>query len=80
MKVYDLDIPAYIRAGKVGLVDSTNKKSDGGLFSPRIFGITERERESKAGVINLGTYVMRPGILDMFRRVDSTMYKMLYRL
>ena len=75
MRTYDLDIPAYIRAGNLGLVDNISKKADGGLLSPKIFGITEREKEQKCGYINLGTYVMRPGILDMFRRVDATMYK-----
>ena len=45
MRTYDLDIPEYIRANKVGLVDNISKKADGGLLSPKIFGITEREKE-----------------------------------
>lgn len=75
MRIWPLNFQAYIKAGEIGLVDSLNKRDEGGLFSTKIFGVTEQERSLKRGYINLQTWVMTPSKLDIFRRVDRSIYK-----
>lgn len=75
MRIWPLNFQAYIRSGEIKLVDSLNKRDDGGLFSTSVFGVTEHERSTKRGYINLHTWVMTPSKLDIFRRVDRSIYK-----
>ena len=70
MEAKPLDFEAYIRRKGLPMIDSADKSSPTGLFSAEIFGVTEQERVSKAALINLGMYVMRPLILNLMKRVN----------
>ena len=65
-----MDYEAYIRRKSLPMIDSSDKTSPVGLFSPEIFGVTEAERVSKPALINLGMYVMRPLILNLMKRIN----------
>ena len=62
---------AYIRQDKIPFVTSADKYSKDGLFSPEIFGITEKDKLFKYAYINLKCKVMAGGMLDVFRRIDT---------
>lgn len=65
-----MDYEAYVRRKSLPMIDSSDKTSPVGLFSPEIFGVTEAERVSKPALINLGMYVMRPLILNLMKRIN----------
>lgn len=65
-----MDYEAYIRRKSLPTVNSADKTSPTGLFSPDIFGVTESERVNKPALINLGIYVMRPLILNLMKRIN----------
>lgn len=70
MEAKPLDFEAYVRRKGLPMIDSADKTSPTGLFSSEIFGVTEQERITKAALINLGMYVMRPLILNLMKRVN----------
>lgn len=70
MEAKPLDFEAYLRRKSLPIIDSADKNSPTGLFSSEIFGVTEQERITKAALINLGMYVMRPLILNLMKRVN----------
>lgn len=62
----------YVTQDKIPFVTTADRNSKTGLFSPEIFGLTEKEKLFNYAYINLKCIVMRPAVLDMFRRVDTT--------
>lgn len=70
MEAKPLDFEAYIRRKSLPFIDSADKTSPTGLFSPDIFGVTEQERITKAALINLGIFVVRPLILNLMKRIN----------
>ena len=63
---------AYLRRRGLPIINSADKTSPTGLFSKDIFGVTDDEKESKAALINLHCYVMRPLFVAIFRTVQRS--------
>ena len=63
---------AYISRKGLPFINSADKNSPTGLFSKDIFGVTDEDRETKAALINLHCYVMRPLFVAIFRTVQRS--------
>lgn len=70
MYAKNMNYELYIRRKSLPFVTSADKTHPTGLYSPDIFGVTEQERTSKAALINLGMYVMRPLTLNLMKRIN----------
>lgn len=70
MIIHPLNYEAHKSRLKLPIIDSYERNSPTGLFSPNIFGVTEEDTTSKAALISLGCYVMRPLVVQAFRRIN----------
>ena len=70
MEAMPMNFELYKARRSLPVIDSADKSSPTGLFSSDIFGVTEQERTTKAALINLGCWVMRPLILNLMRRIN----------
>lgn len=70
MYAKNMDYEGYVRKRSLPFVDSADKSFPTSIYSSDIFGVTEQERTSKAALINLGCYVMRPLMLNLMKRIN----------
>jgi len=55
-----------------------DKLTDTGLYSPRIFGSTSRERSTTFGYINLTVNIMHPSVLNNINKVNTLFSKVVH--
>ena len=70
-----INIPKYIQKRGLPRVDSIDRKSPTGLFSPSIFGLTQEERRTKGAYIALNCYVVRPNALLVMKRIHRNLFR-----
>lgn len=75
MIAYPINIPLHIQRRGLPRVESIDRKSPVGLFSPSIFGLTQEERRTKGAYIALNCYVVRPNILLVLKRISRLLYR-----
>lgn len=60
----------YLRQKGLPVINSASKTAPMGLYDQNVFGVTEEERFSKAALINLNCYVIRPNVFSILRQVN----------
>lgn len=75
MIAYPINIPLHIQRRGLPRVESIDRKSPVGLFSPSIFGLTQEERRTKGAYISLNCYVVRPNVLLVLKRISRLLYR-----
>lgn len=65
-----MNYDAYVRRKGLPIINSADKSSPTGLFSPHVFGVTETEKLHKPALIQLHTFVMRPLFVANFKVIN----------